>query len=37
MMNGCRFTIEHAALAYNSEAIDFPVEGHFPMAGLAAR
>jgi FkbM family methyltransferase len=29
VMNGCRFTIEHAALAYNSETIDFPVEGHF--------
>ncbi len=29
MMNGCRFTIEHAALAYDSETLDFPVEGHF--------
>jgi len=29
MINDCKFTIEHAALAYNTDAIDFPLEGHF--------
>jgi FkbM family methyltransferase len=28
-MNGCRFRVEHAAVAYNSDAIHFPVDGHF--------
>jgi FkbM family methyltransferase len=28
-MNGCKFTVEHAALAYNTDWLDFPLEGHF--------
>lgn len=28
-LNNCQFTIEHAALAYGTDAIEFPVEGHF--------
>jgi hypothetical protein len=28
-MNGCRFSVEHAAVAYNTDAIHFPLDGHF--------
>jgi FkbM family methyltransferase len=28
-MNGCKFAIEHAALAYGTDGLDFPVKGHF--------
>jgi FkbM family methyltransferase len=28
-MNGCKFSIEHAALAYHTDAVEFPLEGHF--------
>lgn len=31
-LNGCSFVIEHAAVAYGTDAVEFPVEGHFLLS-----